>query len=82
MDRYVRYITDGTLPEDHAEAGLIKKKASWFILMEGQLYHRSHSYLLLKCLRPAEATFVLQEIHEGLCGNHMGGRMLAFKSLH
>jgi len=81
MDRYIRYITDGILPEDRAEAGLVKKKVACFILMDGQLYRRSYFYPLVKCLRSMEVAFVLQEIHEGLYGNHVRGRMLAYKAL-
>ena len=81
MDKYIKYIQDGLLPEDHREAGLIKRKAASFVLMDGHLYRRSYSYPLLKCLRPTEAASMLQEIHEGLCRNHVGGRTLAHKAL-
>ena len=49
--------------------------------MDGQLYRRSYSYPFLKCVGPTEARLVLQEIHEGVCGNHVGGRALAYKAL-
>ena len=63
------------------EAILVKKKATHFVLMDGQLYRGSYSYPLLKCLRPTEAAFVLQEIYEGLYGNHVGAKMLAYMAL-
>lgn len=48
-------------------------------MLDGQLYRRS-SYPLLKCVGPADANYILREIH-GVCGNHMGGRALAYKAL-
>nr|XP_017225332.1 PREDICTED: uncharacterized protein LOC108201552 [Daucus carota subsp. sativus] len=33
----------------------------------------------LKCLRPDEAREALREVHEGVCGQHLGGRALAHK---
>jgi len=38
MAHYIRYIIDGTLLENRVEAGLLKKKAACFVLMDGQLY--------------------------------------------
>uniref|UniRef100_A0A2N9GCP2 Integrase catalytic domain-containing protein n=1 Tax=Fagus sylvatica TaxID=28930 RepID=A0A2N9GCP2_FAGSY len=34
---------------------------------------------LARCLAPAEAEYVLKEIHEGICGNHSGARSLSKK---
>ena len=31
----------------------------------------------LKCLTPEQGQYVLGELHEGICGNHSGGRTLA-----
>ena len=33
----------------------------------------------LRCLDAEEARYVLEEIHEGVCGNHTAGRSLAHK---
>ncbi|KAL2486107.1 RNase H domain-containing protein [Abeliophyllum distichum] len=46
-----------------------------------KLYRRGFSMPYQKCLRPTEAADVLFEIHNGLCGNHLGGDSLAFKAL-
>ena len=45
------------------------------------LYKRSFSLPYLRCLRPSEADYVLREVHEWICGNHLGGRSLAQKVL-
>lgn len=35
----------------------------------------------MRCLGPKEARYVLEEIHEGVCGNHISSRSLAHKTL-
>ncbi|KAK3001662.1 hypothetical protein RJ639_021658 [Escallonia herrerae] len=48
---------------------------------EGTLYKKSFSLPYLRCLRPSESLYALQEVHEGICGQHLGGRTLAQKIL-
>ncbi|RVW32623.1 Pol polyprotein [Vitis vinifera] len=43
----------------------------------GHLYKRSFTGPYLRCLNHSEALYVLAELHEGVCGNHSGGRSLA-----
>ena len=81
-DSFIRYLSDGILPTKiPSEIWKFKRKASQFVLMDGQLYKKSYSFPLLKCLGPTDADYVLREIHEGICGNHSGGRSLVYKAL-
>ena len=34
----------------------------------------------MKCLTPEQSQYVLAELHEGICGNHPGGRILAHRA--
>ena len=43
------------------------------------LYKRGFTAPYLRCLDSEEADYVMREIHEGICGNHSGGRALAHK---
>lgn len=45
------------------------------------LYKRSFTLPLLCCAHDEEAAYVLQEIHEGVCGNHSGCHVLSHKAL-
>ncbi|GAU46144.1 hypothetical protein TSUD_401460 [Trifolium subterraneum] len=45
------------------------------------LYRRGFSIPLLKCVEETRVEFILQEIHEGINGQHIGGRSLARKAL-
>ena len=35
----------------------------------------------LRCLKREEVEGVMEEVHQGICGSHMNGRMLAKKIL-
>ncbi|KAK3010215.1 hypothetical protein RJ639_012479 [Escallonia herrerae] len=56
-------------------------KTARYALVEGILYKKSFSLPYLRCLRPSESLYALQEVHEGICGQHLGGRTLAQKIL-
>ena len=80
MDPIIQYLTDGVLSVDPSVKWL-QWMASQYILMNGQLYKRSFSFLLLKYLRPANADYALREVHEEICKNYLGGKSLAYKIL-
>ena len=42
---------------------------------------RSYDSIHLRCLKKEEAEKVMEEVHQGICGPHMNGRMLAKKIL-
>ena len=81
MDRFVKFLTDGTMSNNPPEGQRFRWKASQFVLVNGQLYKRSFSLPLLTCLRLDESDYVLREIHEGICGSHLGARTIARKAL-
>ncbi|GKV01686.1 hypothetical protein SLEP1_g14226 [Rubroshorea leprosula] len=80
-DSIVSFLRDGVIPEDKQEAMRLRKKASRYTLVGGILYKRSFSLPLLRCLNPYEAEYALREVHEGVCGSHVGARTLAHKVL-
>ena len=69
---------DGTNKRKHR---LIRMMAMQYILCGGQLYKRSYDGTHLCCLKKGKAKKVMEEIHQGICGPHMNGRMLAKKIL-
>ena len=54
-------------------------QSSCFILIRDVLYKRDCSRLYLRCLVLDEANYVMREVHEGVCGNHLGARSLVHK---
>ncbi|GKV24229.1 hypothetical protein SLEP1_g33864 [Rubroshorea leprosula] len=77
----ISFLQDGIAPEDRQEAMKLRKKASRYTLVDGVLYKRSFSLPLLRCLNLYEAEYALREVHEGVCGSHVGARTLAHKVL-
>ncbi|XP_058223154.1 uncharacterized protein LOC131332860 [Rhododendron vialii] len=59
----------------------LQRLASRYIICEGNMYQRSHCGMHKLCIHREEAKWVMEEIHEGVCGLHMNGMMLAKKIL-
>ncbi|XP_077217911.1 uncharacterized protein LOC143852416 [Tasmannia lanceolata] len=81
MDEIIDYLRSGKLPEGKKEARKVVQRAAIFSLDGENLYKRSYSLPYLKCLRPSDTEYTLQETHEGICGEHLGGKALAIKVL-
>jgi ribonuclease HI len=75
---YLQYLHRGELPLDKAEARRLAWRAKSFVLLgdERELYHRSPSGILQRCISIAEGRELLQEIHSGACGHHATPRAL------
>jgi ribonuclease HI len=75
---YLEYLLRGELPLDKAEARRLAWRAKSFVLLgdEKELYHRSPSGILQRCISVAEGQELLQEIHSGVCGHHAAPRAL------
>ncbi|XP_075655795.1 uncharacterized protein LOC142625922 [Castanea sativa] len=73
----VLYLKENILPEEKSEADKIRRKAHRFWLSEDQkLYKHSFSGPYLLCMHPEATEPLLEELHEGICGSHTGGRSL------
>ena len=79
MTPIISYLKDGNLPEGKDEARKLRVRAARYFLIDETLYKRGFSQPHLRCLAPDEANYVLQEVHEGACGNHSGARSLIHK---
>jgi ribonuclease HI len=75
---YLQYLLRGELPLDKAEARRLARRAKSFVLLgdEKELYHRSPSGILQRCISVAQGQELLQEIHSGACGHHAAPRTL------
>ena len=77
MDPIIHYISIGELPSEKDKAHKVQVQSARFSLIDRQLFKRSLGCPYLKCLMPEQGHYVLAELHEGICGNHLGGRTLA-----
>ena len=64
-------------PLDPTEARKIKKNSSKFTMIDGELYRFGFTHPLLECVHREKCTRIMAELHEGICGSHVGGRALA-----
>ncbi|KAK7279755.1 hypothetical protein RJT34_24812 [Clitoria ternatea] len=76
MAPYIRYLADGQLPTDEKEKTRIRRELPYFTMIDGNLYRRALSVPYLICLKENEVQDVMEEVHEGQCGHHAGGRSL------
>ena len=58
----------------------IIRQSKWFVLVGDNLYKRSASGILMKCVTLEEGKDILMEIHEGVCGKHAASRTLVEKA--
>ncbi|KAF8015979.1 hypothetical protein BT93_H1508 [Corymbia citriodora subsp. variegata] len=77
----LNYLQHGKFPQgcEEVDKKYLRKLASKFFVSRSVLYKRSHDSILLKCVDAKEASQLMQEIHEGECGPHMNGHLLARK---
>ena len=79
MTPIIAYLKDGRLLEGKDEVRKLRIKSARYILMDEMLYKKGFSQPYLRCLAPDETNYVLREVHEGACGNHLGARSLVHK---
>ena len=49
------------------------------MVLNDELYKRGFSQPYLRCVEEEEAKYVLEEIHKGVCNDHMGAKSLVQK---
>ena len=81
MDPIWDYLLGGLLPSDPKEAAKLGTRSARFNVHKGRLYKRGFFAPILKCIEERDADYVLKEVHEGVCGNHIGARALVGKVL-
>jgi len=70
-----QYLLDGTCSPRSERT--MKQQAARFVLIGDNLYRRGYTRPLLKCLTPDQASYLIRELHEGICGTHSGARTMA-----
>jgi len=81
MTPLIRYLMGSFVAKNEEEDALERRRTSKFTMVVGKLYKRGRVTPLLRCLGESETNLVLLEVHEGVCGSHIGGRALSAKLL-
>ena len=80
MTSIVRYLRSGNMSDSKIKTHKIQVQAARFSLVNKQLYKRSLDEPYLKCLTTHQGQYIVVELHERICGNHLGGRTLAHRA--
>jgi hypothetical protein len=70
----IRYLQKDEVPATREEAYKVKKMSAWYSMLGDKLYKRGFSGSLMLCVSHEEVKGILEEIHEGSCGSHIGAR--------
>ena len=82
MDPIIQLLRKDTLPEERIEVDKVRRKATRFWLSENQkLYKRSFSGPYLLCIHLEMTELLLEGLHKGFCGSHIGDRSLANRAI-
>ena len=73
---YLDYLLREALPMDKTESRPLTCRAKSFVIIEGELYRRSHTGILQHCIPIEQGKQLLSDIHSGVCGNHATPRTL------
>ena len=77
---FMDYLAEGKLPKDEVLARQVLRRAKGFTIINGEVYHRSATTVLQRCVEPEEGREILREIHQGECGHHASTRTLVAKA--
>jgi ribonuclease HI len=66
----IRFLTKQELPREKNEAEQISRRSRLYVIHETELYKKSPSGILQRCVSLEEGRQLLKDIHSGICGNH------------
>ncbi|XP_052481430.1 uncharacterized protein LOC128035548 [Gossypium raimondii] len=75
----LQYVKDREYPNQATENDkrTLRRMAIEYVLDGEVLYKRRKDQVLLRCVDAVEAKKILEEVHEGICGTHANGFMMA-----
>ena len=82
MDPISLFLERDILPDEKSKVEKIRRKTPRFWLSEDRkLYKRSFSGPYLLCVHPDTSESLLEELYEGVCRSHTGGRSLSHRAI-
>ncbi|GJW46205.1 elongation factor 1-alpha [Tanacetum coccineum] len=76
------YLEKGILPEDPVDARTLMEKIGNYTMEDGVLYRKSYLVLLMRCVGPLQANYVIREVHMGSCGMNDRPRQVVAKAMN
>ena len=82
MDPIIDFLAKDRISDDEKEANRVCRIAfRYWLSANRKLYRRSFGGPYLLCLHPGKINELLAELHNGVCGSHMGGCSLAHRAM-
>ena len=82
MDPIIDYLAEYRVPDDEKEANRIRRVAlQYWLSTDRKLYQRPFGGLYLLCLHLEKVSKLLAKLHNEVCGNHVGGRLLTHRAM-
>ncbi|XP_071718828.1 uncharacterized protein [Rutidosis leptorrhynchoides] len=75
----MNYLRNSALPEDKKEARLVRERSPMYVIENDVLYRKSYLGPLMRCVGPAEAATIIEEVHSGSCALHSAYKTIAAK---
>jgi ribonuclease HI len=73
------FLVDGQVLVDETEARRVIRRSKGYTIINKEIYKRSATGVLQRCVESAEGQEMLREIHQGECGHHASSRALVSK---
>jgi transcription antitermination factor NusG len=73
------FLVNGQVPADKDEVHRITRRSKGYTIINKEIYKRSVTGVLQRCVESAEGLEMLREIHQGECGHHASSRALVAK---
>ena len=83
MNPIIDFLATDRLPVDERKVDRVRRMVAWYWLSAyHKLYRWSFGGPYLQCLHPSKVEELLTELHEGVCGSHVGGTYVGPPSNH
>ena len=73
---FLDWLDRGELPDDRTEARRLARRPKTYALYNDELYRRSPSGVLQRCISAEAGQALLWDLHTGTCGHHVAPRTL------
>ena len=77
-DSIIRFLREDILPEERIQADKVRRNATSYWLFED---HKLYKQPYLLCVHLELTKSLLEELHDGICESHTGGRSLAHRAI-
>ena len=75
-----QFLKDGTLPTEEVLSRQTQRRAKAYMIINSELYKRSVTNVLQRCVDPEKGLDILRDIHQGECGHHASSRAMVAKA--